>query len=78
MGPQALPYPDQIGYAMDRMVVDACQERSRDEPRNSTLGLLQSNGKQDALLTDRTFVLVVSVLALAMAVVFVLGVMPYA
>lgn len=45
--------------------------------RSSTLGLLQSNGAEDTLLSDRIFVLAVSLLALAMSAVFVLAVMPY-
>lgn len=62
------------------MGVEACQERkgAKMNRKTSTLGLLQSNGRQDTLLSDRIFVLVVSLLALAMAVVFVLAVMPYA
>jgi hypothetical protein len=62
------------------MAVDACQERkgSTVNRKSSALGLLQSNGKQHTLTSDRIFVLVVSLLALGMAVVFVLAVMPHA
>jgi hypothetical protein len=61
------------------MTVDACQERKGDtmNRESSILGLLRSNGKQDPLMSDRVLVLVASLLALAMAVVFVLAVMPY-
>ena len=45
---------------------------------SSILGLLQSNGPEDTLMSDRISVLAVTLLALAMAVVFVLAVMPYA
>ena len=62
------------------MADDTCQERkgAKMNCRSSTLGLLQSNGTEDTLLSDRIFVLAVSLVALAMAVVFVLAVMPYA
>jgi hypothetical protein len=62
------------------MAVEACQERKGAKMNriSSTLDLLQSSGTEDTLLSDRIFVLAVTLLALAMAVVFVLAVMPYA
>jgi hypothetical protein len=62
------------------MAVDACQQRKgvKMNRRSSTLGLLQSYGTEDTLLSDRILLFAVSLLALAMAVVFVLAVMPYA
>jgi hypothetical protein len=80
MGPRALPYPDQIDYAMDRRGcrLTPAKKQGTMKRKSSTLGLLQSDGEQGTVMSDRIFVFVVSLLALAMSLVFVLAVMPYA